>query len=158
MSLEGTSVSWHFQVLRKDSVANSSQAMIAKRFRLNENQVKKVLQKKKPFFSYWVVANTVKNTLEYSRISIILNSAQTKWSVNRNRLRRHIYDLSAPYIHGLGVDIVYMFKKKTLLDSKDPVLLEEIAKDIPFLMRKIKQEQNTLPYIPEKFWSTFRKK
>lgn len=118
--------------------------MIAKPFRLNENQVKKVLQKKKPFFSYGVVANVIKNDLEYSRISIILSSTQTRWSVNRNRIRRHIYDLSAPYIIGLGVDIVYMFKKKTLLNSKEPLLMQEIAKDIPFLMKKIQQEKHTL--------------
>lgn len=124
--------------------------MIAKIFRLNENQVKKVLQKKKPFFSYWIVANTIKNSLGHSRIGIVLNSAQTKWSVNRNRIRRHIYDLSAPYILGLGVDIVYMFKKRTLLNSKDTLLMAEIAKDIPFLMRKIKQEEHTLLIIPEK--------
>ena len=121
--------------------------MIAKRFRLNENQIKKVLQKKKPFFSYWIVANIIKNNLEYSRVSIILSSAQTKWSVNRNRIRRHIYDISAPYIKDLGVDIVYMFKKKTLLNSKDPILMGEIAKDIPFLLRKIKQEKQSLEKV-----------
>jgi hypothetical protein len=42
-----------------------------------------------------------------------------------------------------------MFKKKTLLDSKDATLMGEIEKDIPFLMRKIKQEKSTLsmPYV-----------
>lgn len=126
--------------------------MIAKRFRLNENQVKKVLQKKKPFFSYGVVANVVKNELSYSRISIILSSAQTRWSVNRNRLRRRIYDLSEPYIAHLSVDIVYMFKKKTLLDSKDPTLMQEITRDIPFLLKKIQQEQHTLSHIGQRKW------
>jgi ribonuclease P protein component len=118
--------------------------MIAKRFRLQENQVKKVLQKKKPFFAYGVVANVIPNSLGYARIATILSGAQTRWSVNRNTLRRRVYDLSSPFISGLWVDIVYMFKKKTLLDSKDPSLMAEIEKDIPFLMKKIKQEKHTL--------------
>jgi hypothetical protein len=43
-----------------------------------------------------------------------------------------------------------MFKKKTLLDSKDVDLMAEIEKDIPFLMRKIKQEKHTLSLLFEK--------
>jgi hypothetical protein len=43
-----------------------------------------------------------------------------------------------------------MFKKKSLLDSKDPILMEGIAKDISFLMRKIKQEEHTLHQSQER--------
>jgi ribonuclease P protein component len=132
--------------------------MIAKKYRLTENEVKKVLKKKKPFFAYGVVANVVPNGLGHARVAMILSGAQTRWSVNRNTLRRRIYDLSSPYIVGLSVDIVYMFKKKTLLDSKDRTLMTEIEKDIPFLMRKIKQEKHKLSMPFEKRIWDFEKK
>jgi hypothetical protein len=35
--------------------------MIQKKYRLKEKQVKKVLQKGKPFFSYGIVKNSFKN-------------------------------------------------------------------------------------------------
>ena len=37
--------------------------MIKKVYRLKEKEVKKVLQKGKPFFSYNIVSNTIPNTL-----------------------------------------------------------------------------------------------
>ena len=43
-----------------------------------------------------------------------------------------------------------MFKKKTLLDSSDPLLMSEIGKDIVFLMRKIREEKYTLSNTMEK--------
>jgi hypothetical protein len=52
--------------------------MLAKKYRLTENQVKKVLQKKKPFFAYGVVANVVANELDHARIAMILSGTQTK--------------------------------------------------------------------------------
>lgn len=72
--------------------------MIAKKYRLTETQVKKVLHKKKPFFAYTLVANATANGLDHARIAIVLSGAQTRGSVNRNTLRRHIYDLSLPCI------------------------------------------------------------
>jgi ribonuclease P protein component len=132
--------------------------MIAKKYRLTENEVKKVLKKKKPFFAYGVVANVVANGLGHARIAMILSGAQTRWSVNRNTLRRHIYDLSRSHLSGLSVDIVYMFKKKTLLDSKDVTLMAEIEKDIPFLMHKIKQEKHTLSVPFEKRMGSLQKR
>ena len=72
--------------------------MIAKKYRLTETQVKKVLHRKKPFFAYTLVANTIPNSYGYARIAIVLSAAQTRGSVNRNALRRHIYDLSLPHI------------------------------------------------------------
>jgi hypothetical protein len=47
--------------------------MIAKKYRLSENQVKKVLKKKKPFFAYGVVANVIANDVGYARIATILS-------------------------------------------------------------------------------------
>jgi hypothetical protein len=51
-----------------------------------------------------------------------------------------------------------MCKKKTLLDSKDTSLMDEIAKDIPFLMKKIKQEKHTLSMPYSRKSGNFQKK
>lgn len=51
--------------------------MIAKKYRLTEKEVKKVLAKRKPFFSHTLVANTYSNTLSYARIGIVLSGKQT---------------------------------------------------------------------------------
>jgi hypothetical protein len=41
--------------------------MIKKIYRLKEREVKKVLSKRKPFFSYGIVLNIFKNKLDYNR-------------------------------------------------------------------------------------------
>lgn len=52
--------------------------MIAKKYRLSENEIRKVFARKKPFFSYMLVANVAKNNLHYSRVAIFLSSKVTK--------------------------------------------------------------------------------
>lgn len=52
--------------------------MIAKKYRLSENEIRKVFARKKPFFSYMFVANVAKNNLPYSRVAIFLSSKVTK--------------------------------------------------------------------------------
>jgi len=46
--------------------------MISKQFRLTERQVKKVLSRAKPFFSYGVVLNSSFNKLDYNRYAIVI--------------------------------------------------------------------------------------
>mgnify|MGYP005995417273 FL=1 len=46
--------------------------MITKQFRLKEREVKKVLQRGKPFFSYGIVLNYTKNKLGYNRFAIVI--------------------------------------------------------------------------------------
>jgi hypothetical protein len=50
--------------------------MIAKKYRLDEKEVKKVLAKRKPFFSHHLVANTLPNTYQHARIAIVLGGKQ----------------------------------------------------------------------------------
>ena len=52
--------------------------MIKKIYRLKENEIKKVLKFKKPFFSYNLVANFIPNKLPYSRFAIFLSSKHAK--------------------------------------------------------------------------------
>ncbi len=51
--------------------------MISKKYRLTEYELRKVLQKKKPFFSYGLIANTLANKLGHARIGIIFSGKQT---------------------------------------------------------------------------------
>ncbi len=72
--------------------------MIAKHYRLKENEVKKVLAKRKPFFSHHMVANVFPNNTSHARIGIVLSGKQTRGSVNRNTYRRLIYDTAGTYL------------------------------------------------------------
>lgn len=47
--------------------------MIAKEYRLTEREVRKVLSRKKPFFSYVFIANVLENKLEHGRCGILLS-------------------------------------------------------------------------------------
>lgn len=75
--------------------------MIAKYYRLKENEVKKVLAKRKPFFSHHMVANIYPNRSGQARIGIVLSGKQTRGSVNRNTYRRLIYDTARAYLTGI---------------------------------------------------------
>ncbi len=111
--------------------------MISKKFRLNEKELGKVLRKKKPFFSYSLIANTFPNPLWHNRCAILLSGKQTKWSVNRNYFRRTLYDMSAPYLADSGLDIVFVAKKWTVYNYKDAQQVAEFKRDIIFLWKTI---------------------
>lgn len=85
--------------------------MIAKEYRLTEREVRKVLSRKKPFFSYMFVANVLENKLEHGRCGILLSGKVTKGSVNRNFWRRRFYDLFLPTLGKLHADIVLVPRK-----------------------------------------------
>lgn len=72
--------------------------MISKKYRLTENEVKKVLAKRKPFFSDHIVANVLPNKIGHARIGIVLSGKQTRGSINRNAYRRMIYDTTKPLL------------------------------------------------------------
>jgi ribonuclease P protein component len=111
--------------------------MISKSFRLTEQQIRKVLSNKKPFFSYIFIANTRPNTRKHWRIGILLSWKQARWSVNRNTIRRKIYDLSKIYLDHINHDIVLVPKKGMIFDSKNEKSIEEMEKNIIFLLKKI---------------------
>jgi ribonuclease P protein component len=72
--------------------------MIAKKYRLSENEVRKVLKQKKPFFSYTFVANVIKNTSSHPRFAILLSGKHAPGSVNRNYWRRLFYKMASKYL------------------------------------------------------------
>ena len=114
--------------------------MIKKKYRLNENEVKKVLKFWKPFFSYWVVLNKIKSKLSYSRFGIVVWAKSVNHNISRNFFRRRFYDLVKENIKEnskQGLDVVFVVKKKTKLNLKEKESIFSFDKDIKFLNSKI---------------------
>ncbi len=112
--------------------------MISKGNRLTERQVKKVLGKAKPFFSYWIVLNYMKNKEGKNRFAIVLWSKSVKTNVERNFFRRRFYDTVAKKIEEKKwIDYVFVVKKQTKLDKKNKESIISFDKDIKFLLGKV---------------------
>ena len=126
--------------------------MISKKDRLTEREVKKVLTRWKPFFSYGLVLNYAKNNLEKNRFAIVIWWKSVKTSVERNFFRRRFYDLvsnsikflplkkGVPDLWVVGIkwiDYVFVVKKQTKLDKKDDNSRKSFIQDIKFLLNKI---------------------
>ncbi len=128
--------------------------MIAKKFRLTEREVKKVLTRWKPFFAYGVVLNQIPNRGECNRFAIVIGAKSVNTNVTRVFFRRRFYDViresklfTAPLSskgEGLGVraikwvDFVFVVKKQTKLDRKDEKAIKSFEKDLNFLINKVK--------------------
>ena len=106
--------------------------MIAKKYRLKEREVKKVLQKGKPFFSYSIVFNRIPNRLRYSRFGIVISGKSVPNAIVRNIYRRIFYETCRPYIERNIGDIVCVVKTKTKL-TKDSKAIRDIHSEILYL-------------------------
>ena len=106
---------------------------------MKEKEVKKVLQRWKPFFSYGVVLNFVKNRCETNRFAIVIWWKSVKTNVERNFFRRRFYDIMADYINKWETkyDFVFVVKKQTKLLKNDLKAVNTYYKDINFLLKKI---------------------
>jgi ribonuclease P protein component len=114
--------------------------MIKKEFRLTERETKRVLQKWKPFFSYEIVLNKLRNNYNYNRFAIVLSSKSVNSWVERNFFRRKFYDFCKDKIFvKSGNDLVFVVKQKSKLDKDDENCLEKFKKDLEFLMKKSKE-------------------
>lgn len=112
--------------------------MLKKKFRLKERNVKRVLQKWEPFFSYGMVLNKNKNNLNYNRFAIVISSKSVYSNVERNFFRRKFYD----YIKSVDLkfdwtDFVFVIKSKVKLNKKNEQSLKSFIKDLRFLINKI---------------------
>lgn len=114
--------------------------MIKKEYRLNESEVKKVLSKRKPFFSYGIVLNYFPNTFKSNRFAIVIPWKVVKNNISRNFFRRRFYSLVFSYINtenNKTYDMVFLLKKETKLDKNDFESIKLFDKDIKFLLKKI---------------------
>jgi ribonuclease P protein component len=113
--------------------------MISKKNRLSEKEVKKVLTRWKPFFSYGIVLNYLKNTLDINRYAIVIWWKSVKTNVVRNYFRRSFYDLVKQNLQeNKWLDFVFVIKKQTKLDKNDENSINSFKNDISFLLNKIK--------------------
>ena len=85
--------------------------MIEKRYRLDEEELRKVLRMRKPFFSYTLVANICVNKLGHARFGIVFSGKQARTSISRNFYRRLFYETTRPFIDAFSLDIVFVPKK-----------------------------------------------
>ena len=115
--------------------------MISKKYRLSEKEVKKVLKRWKPFFSYWLVLNYLKNNLEKNRFAIVIWAKTVKNNVERNFFRRKFYNLVKEKVWDLykngWIDYVFVVKKQINFDIKDEKIIKSYENDIKFLLNKI---------------------
>ena len=115
--------------------------MITKGFRLKEREVKKVLQRGKPFFSYGIVLNYTKNKLWYNRFAIVIWSKSVITNVSRTFFRRRFYDYASDFIKDYSdeqwFDLVFVVKKQTKLLKNNDESMKTFWKDINFLYTKI---------------------
>lgn len=93
--------------------------MISKKNRLYEREVKKVLQKWKPFFSSSLVFNVLPNTLASSRFAIVISWKSVPNNVIRNKYRRAYYEVCRKYVDKFCFDIACVVKVKTKLGRED---------------------------------------
>jgi ribonuclease P protein component len=89
--------------------------VLEKKYRLSEREVKKVLHKGKPFFSYSIVFNVFPNKLIYNRYAIVIGGKSVPNNVIRNMYRRAFYDISRSFQASYSSDIVCVVKSKTKL-------------------------------------------
>lgn len=115
--------------------------MIAKKIRLQEKELKKVLQRWKPFFSFGIVLNYLSNRLAINRFWIVISAKSVPSNVSRNYFRRHFYSLiqesSISKSCEQGYDFVFVVKKDRLLDKKNEKSIREFVQDIQFLLKKM---------------------
>lgn len=110
--------------------------MIAKKYRLKEREVKKVLAKWKPFFSYSIVFNVFPNRLNYSRYAIVIGGKSVPNNIVRNTIRRRFYDLvHEKYSQNNYGDIVCVVKSKVKL-TWNPQDLQKFSSEITYLFDK----------------------
>ena len=102
--------------------------MIAKKFRLCEHEVKKVLRARNAQFSDVFIGNIIQNKGGSSRFALVLSSKAAKTSVDRNFFRRRFFD----YIRSINLtqelsihsDIVCLPRKGKVFSRRDTASVE----------------------------------
>ena len=91
--------------------------MIARKYRLNRENIDFILKKGKLLKSRFFLIRIVQNSLEFNRFALIVSKKIHKKAVDRNKLRRQIFEsirLNMPLNNLKKSDIVLIPKKKII--------------------------------------------
>ncbi len=113
--------------------------MISKQYRLSENEVKKVLRFRKPFFAHGFIANILPNKVGHNRFGIVFSAKHTKTSIARNFYRRRLYDTLSEIMMTGSHDIVFVPKKGKTFHHKNPEDISNFDRDIGFLKKFVRK-------------------
>jgi len=109
--------------------------MLAKKFRLKAKEFSCVWEKGKAFSSPYFLFKILPNDLPYCRFSAVAPRRLFPRAVQRNRMRRQIYALAAPYVSSApGKDIIVVARplvKKKKKFSHWQEEWEKIWKNLP---------------------------
>ena len=108
--------------------------MLPKQERLNKNEVEYILSKGQRSSSKLFSSKYAPNKLSHSRFSAVVNLKTAKNSVQRNRLRRQIYEALRLNSQNLRshLDIVIFLK-----NIEQKIDFDQIQKEIIILLNKI---------------------
>ncbi|MCH8518758.1 ribonuclease P protein component [Candidatus Gracilibacteria bacterium] len=109
--------------------------MIEKKYRLSEREVKKVLSKGKPFFSYSLVFKKIPSKLSYARFAIVISGKSVPNAVVRNSFRRSFYIFMKENADTLRGDIVCIISSKIKLGS-DTECYKKIHSEWKYILEK----------------------
>lgn len=116
--------------------------MIKKIYRLKEKEVKKVLQKAKPFFSYGLVLKKIKNREKNNRFAIVIWGKSAKTNIIRVFFRRKFYNfIQNRFLWNIdnktndSYDYVFVVKKQTKLEKTEEKSIKSFDTDLNFLIK-----------------------
>jgi ribonuclease P protein component len=117
--------------------------MIAKKFRLCEHEVKKVLRARNAQFSDVFIGNIIQSKGESSRFALVLSSKATKTSIDRNFFRRRFFEFirtkNLMQTFSTQFDVVCLPKKWKVFSRRNIASIDDFDKWLTVLMRRISQ-------------------
>ncbi|MCD4704975.1 ribonuclease P protein component [bacterium] len=108
--------------------------MIAKKFRLKSRKdFDQILKSKNKFYSQNLVLKFSKNDLDLSRFSVVVSKKISKKAVDRNLIRRRVYEIIRLNMDKIkkGWDLI-IFSKKAVLNLD----YSEIEKELFYILKK----------------------
>jgi len=121
--------------------------MLTKKFRLTlNNDIKRVLQSRKPFLTKFLNFKIAKNDFSQSRFCIVVSNKVDKRAVVRNRIKRQISEvlrLNMDKIKG-GFDVAIIVKSTIMNKETKKIAYDyhEIEKNILWTLDKLRLLKN----------------
>lgn len=110
--------------------------MLAKKYRLREKEVKKVLQKGKPFFSYNLAIKYFPSKISDVKFAIVIGWKSVSNNVVRNFYRRKFYDFCKKSLEQLPSWYYVCVIKKSFKLEKTFSIQQQFESEISYLFHK----------------------